>query len=179
MTEYKVSFRYAKAVIESAIKENLTDVLLNDFNLVKGIVISSKELKTFLKSPVIPETKKKKIISELFENQVNASTLNFLLFLVTKGRANLIIDIISQYEVQYNQLHGRIKVGISTAIEMNDDIKTKIVQKITDYTMKTVLPEFKIEESLKGGIVVQVEDWVFDGSLKSQLENLYNSLSKN
>ena len=179
MTEHKVSFRYAKAAIETAEKENLTDQLLIDLKYIRKNLLSSNELKTFIKSPVVTENNKKKLFNELFAEKVDHTTLNFVLFIIEKGRGAILIDIINNFEEQYNLLNGRIKVEINTAIELTEEMKKKIIDKITDYTKMEVLPEFNIQHSLKGGLLVKVEDWVFDATLKRQLDNLYYSLSEN
>jgi F-type H+-transporting ATPase subunit delta len=179
MTEQKVSFRYARAIIETAIADKVTDKLFNDFKIVEEIVSKSKELKAFLKSPVVPDNKKKGVITELFKDHISIMALNFIVFLVTKSRAELLLDIIAQYEVQYFKFNNKQKVDIISAIELNDDMKAKIISKISSNINMEVIPTFITEADLKGGIMVQIDDWVYDASLKSQLDNLFIQLSRN
>jgi len=62
-------------------------------------------------------------------------------------------------------------------VDLSDVIKLKIVQKIEKQTNKKVIPDFKINISMKGGLLVKIQDWVFDASLKNQLEILFKKLS--
>ncbi len=179
MTEQKVSYRYARAIIETAIADKLTDKLFNDFKVVEEIVSKSKELKTFLKSPVVPEAKKKAIVTELFKDHIDRMALNFITFLVTKGRSELLLDIIAQYELQYLKLNKKQKVDIISAIELTDEIRAKVLAKIAANIRMEIIPTFITEADIKGGIMIKIEDWVYDASLKSQLENLFNQLSRN
>jgi len=179
MTETRVSFRYARAIIETAIQENISDVLFKDFKYVLEVIEVSKDFKTFIRSPLIHENTKIKVIDELLPGKVSELTMTFLHFLVKKGRADLIIDIIAQYEKLYNIHNKRIKVDATSAIELNDEAKAKIVKTIEEYTKQTVLPNFMVQKDIKGGLLVRIEDWVFDGTLKSQLVNLFNKLSRN
>ncbi len=179
MTEKRVSSRYAKAIIETAKDANLTDLLFKDFLYIREVCNVSKELKSFIKSPIVNEHSKINVFDEVFGGKVNDITLNFIKFLVTKSRGDYLLFIIDEYEELYNKLNNRIKVEVTSAIELDEDEKKKIVDKIEENTKKTVLPDFKKKDELIGGLQVRIEDWVFDASLKSQLTELYDRLSKN
>jgi F-type H+-transporting ATPase subunit delta len=179
MTEQRVSFRYAKAIIETAEAEKITDLLYKDFMYVREVCEYSHELTTFIKSPIVHERDKKKVFKELFEKKINSVTLNFLNFLIEKSRANYTLDIIVQYEELYNKLNNKIKVDITTAVELEDAAKNKIVDKISDNTGKTILSNFNVKKEIDGGLLVRINDWVYDATLKRQLKNLYNTLAKN
>ncbi len=179
MTEQRVSYRYAKAIIETAESEKITDLLYNDFLYVRNICNSSHELTTMVKSPVVHDRDKVKIFKELFENKINSVTLNFLNFLIEKGRANYTLDIIVQYEELYNKLNNKIKVDITTAVELDEEAKNNIVKKIAENTGQTILSKFIVSKDIDGGLLVKIHDWVYDATLKSQLKNLYNTLAQN
>ncbi len=179
MSEQKVSLRYAKAIIETAEAEKLTDLLYKDLIFVRGICESSHELKVFIKSPVVHEKKKDRIIDEICKGKIDPITLNFLKFMITKGRGELILDVIEQYENLYFKLNNKIRVDITSAVELNEELKNEIIKKIAENTKQTVLPDFNIKKDIKGGLLVKIHDWVFDATLKSQLQQLYNRLSSN
>jgi F-type H+-transporting ATPase subunit delta len=179
MTEQRVSYRYAKAIIETAEAEKMTDLLYKDFMYVREVCDFSHELTTFINSPVVHERDKVKVFEALFKDKINPVTLNFLNFLIEKGRANYTLDVIVQYEELYNKLNNKIKVDITTAIELNDDAKKRIVKKISENTEKTVLSNFNVKKDIDGGLLVRINDWVYDATLKRQLKNLYNKLANN
>lgn len=177
MQEHRVSFRYAKALLESAIKEGVSEKILNDFQIVKLFFESSSELRTLAASPVVQLWKKRKAIEEIFKDEhISKMTLEFLLFLIDKRRGDLILSIISEYETQYNVANNRLSIQISSAVELNDKIKNDILDKITALTQKEILPEYTIDKSLKGGILVRIDDWIFDATIKNQLNNLHKIL---
>ena len=61
MTEYKVSFRYARALLEQAIKENSVEIIHNDFQKVSEVFASSRDLRNMVEKPRIPALEKARI----------------------------------------------------------------------------------------------------------------------
>ena len=178
MTEKIISYRYAKALLDLAVNEKLSDQIYYDFSKVEYTFKMSRELRSLTASPVFQIYRKRKIYQELFKEEgISDFTLNFLLLTIDKRRGELIPSIIKQYNKLYDELNNRLNVQITSAIELTDTIKEKVLNKLKEWTQKTILPEFKIDTTIKGGIVLKIEDWVFDASIKNQLENLYQELA--
>ena len=104
--------------------------------------------------------------------------MNFLILLIDKRRGELIISIIRQYEMQYNLLNNRLEADIISALELNDELKKQVIDKLHNWTKKTILPTFIVDEKIKGGLLVRIDDWVFDASVKHQLDTLFKKLSE-
>lgn len=177
MREQRVSQRYAYALLDTAIEESSAESTLNDLDTVEDIIETCKDLKAVTKSPVIQHWKKKKIFTEILQGQVQELTLNFILLLTEKNREGLIIDIIYQYRMLYDREFNRLNVDIHSASELNDLTKNKLLDKLAEITGKIILPHYKVNPSLKGGISVKIHDWVYDATIKNKLENLYESLA--
>lgn len=177
MTEQRVSTRYARSILETANQENITGRVLEDFYTVLEMIKASRELQNLIDSPIVQYWKKKKVFTELFSPVVSELTMKFINLLTEKRREKLISHIIIQYEKLYNKLNGRLPIEIFSAIELSDEIKNKITEKMKEKTGKTVLTSFIIDPSLKGGMLIKVDDWVFDASVKNQLEKLFEKLA--
>jgi len=177
MTEQKVSYRYALALLETAKLEGVVENIYNDLKFIRHTIEQSKDLKNLTFSPVIPFWRKKKIYEEIFSEKLNPLTMKFITLLSNKRRERLLPDICYQYEAQFDELNNILPVEIETAVDLSDLIKLKIVQKIEKQTNKKVIPDFKINKSMKGGLLVKIKDWVYDASLKNQLEILFKKLS--
>lgn len=177
MTEQRVSFRYARAVIDAAAKDGIADTIYKDFQVVQEFINSSKEFKTIMRSPVVPEHKKSEIIKTLFANRITDVSMNFFLFLVKKGRSNYMNDIIVQYNDQYDIMNNRLRIDVTSALELNEELKSKLIQKISDLTQKSIIPNYHIDSTVKGGMIIKVNDWVFDATLRNQLKNLFKTLA--
>lgn len=179
MLEKRVSFRYARALLDTASKEGLAGEVFKDVQKVRATLQASKELSSLTASPVFQLWKKKKIYKAIFEEEkISDLTLNFLILLLDKRRGELIPSIVRQYEMQYNLLNNRLEVDIISAIELTEQIKKKVIDKLTDWTKMTILPNYKIDAKIKGGLLVRIDDWVFDASVKHQLEKLFKKLTE-
>jgi len=180
MQEHKISLRYARALLESAKNEGIADKILEDLQKVKATFESSKELQRLVASPVFQTYKKRKILTEIFDEiKISKITLDFIMLLIDKRRGNLILDIISEFETQYNIANNKLPIEVISAIELNENEKQRIIERINQKTKMEVIPKYKIDESLKGGIIVKIDDWVYDASLKNQLKNLFKQLTEN
>lgn len=177
MIEQKVSTRYARAILITAQETGLTETVLNDFTFIVDVVGKSKELRSLIGSPLVRFWKKREIFKEIFEGQISELSMKFLMLLATKNREGLILSIACQYESQYNILNNRVKVKVVSATNLNDSLKAKIDAKLKALTGKIILYEYIIDPETKGGFKVFIDDWVFDASLKNQLQNLYEKLA--
>src|SRR5690606_118025 len=98
MKEQRVSLRYARALFETAKSTNSIEEVHKDFFLISEYIASSRELMVVLKNPIIQNWKKKKLLNELFKENVSKLTDNFLMLLTEKERINFLSDIIDYFE---------------------------------------------------------------------------------
>lgn len=178
MTEQKVSYRYAKAIIDAATKENQLEVIRKDFLSLIDIINQSKDLKNLIMSPIVQVYKKKKVFEEILKGHTSPLFLNFLLLVTEKRRENLIFVIHEEFTKIYNHMNNILPVTITTANALESKLTDTITSKLTEWTGKSIIPDYKIDKSIKGGIKVRIEDWVFDASLKTKLQSLYRELAE-
>lgn len=178
MTEQKVSSRYARALLDIADKEAITDKVIVDLDLVSEMIRSSKELNNLVQSPIVADWQKKKIFQELLSGKTQEVTLKFIELLIDKGREVLIENIIDRFLKLYDEKNNRVKIDVTSATELTDTLKSKIVAKLTEATSKTIIPTYFTDPSVKGGISIRVNDWVYDATLLTQLKLLKEDLKK-
>lgn len=176
MTEKKVSLRYAKAMFEVAKERNLLEVCYNDMQLIKSLLDSSRELKVLLKSPIINKNKKKGVLENLFKSRVSSLTYEFMNLLTDKQRESLIIDVVNQYDILYNVEKNIQVVNVTTAVELSETLKQKLVAKLTEVTGKIIQPQYSIQNEVIGGIMIRLDNWVYDATIAHQLQILRNQL---
>lgn len=178
MFEHRVSFRYAKAMLDLATERGIAESIYNEFEGVSLTLNMSRELRSLAASPVFQLNKKKKVFKEIFkEEHISDDLLNFLLMLIDKRRGDLIVSIAYQYRRLYDLKNNRLPVRIYSAVEIDESKKSMIIERISNITKKTVLPEFCIEPNLKGGLMLKIDDWVYDFTVKTQLDRIYNVLA--
>lgn len=179
MTEQRVSSRYADAILDTAKQDKLEDNVYEDFNYILNVINASKDFKTVLKSPIIYHWQKKNIFKDLFEEKISPLAFKFMLLLIDKKREALLDSIIKNYFAKYDELKNRLRVDVVSASDLDDSIKSKINTKLEDYTKKTIICNYRTNKDLKGGLQIKIDDWVFDASIRSQLELLRQRLADN
>ncbi|MGB0524580.1 MAG: ATP synthase F1 subunit delta [Flammeovirgaceae bacterium] len=177
MSEYRVSSRYAKSLIELAQEKNLLDQVKNDMVLFRDTCDQSRDLSLMLKSPIISHIKKAEILKSLFEGKVNELTFSFIDIVCKKTREFLLYPIAKQFLHQYNEVKGIQKATVISSTPLTVTAREAINKVVSEVTGKTVELEEKVDESLIGGYVLRVGDKQIDDSVKSRLKNLRAELS--
>ena len=77
-----------------------------------------------------------------------------------------------------NERRGIIEAEIKTVVKIPDKGKRELIEKLRRYTGKEIKPVFKVDKSIKGGVVAQIKDTIIDASIKRQLELLREQLGK-
>ena len=167
------SKNYAYALAELA-KDNVMSFenIKNDLNTVDEILQSSKELKRVLENITIPTETKNDIIEDVFKNHVNEKTVNFLKVITDKNKFNEFLDIKSEFENKYNEVNNLKNVEITSAIELSEEQKNRVVNKLSDKLNKDIIADWKLDENIIGGLIIKIDDNVINSSLKNKLEKL-------
>jgi F-type H+-transporting ATPase subunit delta len=180
MGHSKVGYRYAKALFDLALETGKVDDVQVDLTQINKV--NHKELSAILSSPVIGGEKKIAIFEAVFSNQVQPITISFFKLIFNKGRSVAIKDIIEAYFDKY-RLHKGIKVvEMTTAVSISDEVKQAIVKELQNINMlegKTIELREKVDASIIGGIVLQVDDKLFDASIKHDLQTIKRQFIKN
>lgn len=176
MFEKRISLRYARALFDVAESEKIEETLLKDFETLSEYLSISKDLFRMMNSPIVQHHKKTKIYEEIFTGKLSEVMLRFIQLLSVNHREFLLNSIIYQFKKIYNQKHGLLPIEVTSARDLDDTIQKELIERVAKFTGKKILPEFKLDTTMLGGVVVRIDDWVFDASMKTQLETLRNKL---
>lgn len=176
MIEERVSLRYARAIFDLAMEQNMAKQVYDDFALISETVRQTHELVVFIENPVIKPHKKIAVFEEMFKAKISQSTMKLLNTITEKGREILILNISKQYEKIYNQAFNRLPVNIVTASELDAQHKEQLLKKLADAFGKEILPTFTVDKSIIGGIKFHVADKIIDSSVKNKLDKLKHDM---
>lgn len=178
MYNFKVASRYAEALFSIAREQNLNREVLDDLDFLCDLMDNSNDFNMLIKSPVIPHSKKKRLFDEIFKNKVSQVTYYFILLLAAKGRESLLKNIRHSYLKLYNTAEGYIPVTITTATPLPLELQEKIVMNIHNLTKRKVLPQYKIDSDVIGGIMLGIDNWIYDATIKRKLYLLKEQLMR-
>lgn len=172
MSNSKVATRYAASFLSFSLEKNVFDRSLTDLNMVYKNLQQNKDLKVMLYSPVVKQESKLSVIEKIYKNNISDDTLNFLKFVIKKGRENFIIEILSKYLELADKHLGIVSVEIRTAFDFNQEQKELLQKKLEEILNKKVRANYTIDSTIIGGFVAKSGDTVFDASIKHQLSLL-------
>lgn len=180
MSAEKLSKRYAKALFEESISKNSLEAVHQDMQLLKKSITDSRELKLFLKSPIIQQQKKFDAVEAIYGGKVSAITSNMMKLLIMNSREGYADEIADAFIDLYNDHNNITHVNVITAIPMDaeqeDLIKTAIIKKIGQ--TKLVIHS-EVDPDILGGFIIDLGDTIFDASVRNKLSNIANELIYN
>ena len=178
MQNPRLATRYAKSLLDLAVERNSVEDTLKDMQLLNSICEQSHDFVVMLRSPVIPGDKKLNVVRLLLEGRnVSQLTQVFVNLLVAKGRESNLPEIATAFQEQYNTLKNIRTVKLTTAAAMTDGTMNSIKAKIAGF-MPADSIELKtmVDDSLIGGFVIEVEDKLYDASIKKSLNDFKNKV---
>jgi F-type H+-transporting ATPase subunit delta len=108
--------------------------------------------------------------------QVSQVLGNFFKLLVQKKRANILPDIAAVFQAMVDADNNMCQGTVVSAMELTPELSAKVKATLEKITGKQVVLTAQIDPSIIGGIVAKVGDLVLDGSIKSQLAGLKESI---
>jgi F-type H+-transporting ATPase subunit delta len=177
MVESRAAARYARALLSVSEETGQLEAVSQDVAVLQDLIENSREFFLFLKSPVVNTATKKRILAQLLEKKLGKAAFNFVNLLAAKGRESLLPQILIQFARLRDEKLGLIDVLVRSPRPLDADQSQNIARRLSRQTNKDVRLKERVEPELIGGIVLQFDDTVWDGSVKRQLELLRIRLS--
>ncbi|MCY4779842.1 F0F1 ATP synthase subunit delta [Sphingobacterium sp. UT-1RO-CII-1] len=172
MSIFTVASRYAKSLIELAEEQNNLDAVKSDVEAVISILKSNSELLAVLKNPIIAVDKKQNILAAIFKDKANQLIVAFFNILVSKGRSNILLDIMEEFIREYNEKKGIVKATVTSATVLSETNLAELQNKITQEVNAQVILKNIVDPTLIGGFIVRVGDRQIDVSIAGKLNKL-------
>ncbi|HPW66820.1 MAG TPA: ATP synthase F1 subunit delta [Salinivirgaceae bacterium] len=175
MDQSAIPVRYAKALFELSIEQNIEEDIYKDIIFVNQIIADNTDFLPILCSRAILQSDKIKILKEIIEPHVNELTYRFLKHIVRKRREVFITRMLLEFIKCYNQRHNIIQVTVKSAITLTSEHVDKIKNTISEQTGKTPIMSYSVDRALIGGYQVFIDDRFYDMSVKGMLNKIEQS----
>lgn len=172
MSEHRVAYRYALALLGVAEEAKALDQVSQDLASLELLLKESRDFDVFLKSPVVSREKKLRVLKELFDGKLGTTVTNFLQTITTKGREGILPEIVAQFHRLRDERMGILNVTARTVVPFKPEQERLLVSQLEVATKKKIRISYVIDPSLRGGFTVQHEDTVWDASVQRQLDRL-------
>jgi F-type H+-transporting ATPase subunit delta len=167
---------YAEALFEAGKDKGKLDALQSQLAQFADAVDGNRDLQVFLFSPYLSSQEKVKGLERAISG-AEPELSNFLELLIEKGRMPEVFRIRRELDQLWKQENKRIDVTVTSAVELDPAVVGKIGTEVERQTGEKVELSSKVDDSILGGIVLQVGNMVLDASIRSRLEKLRKSVA--
>lgn len=173
-----VARRYGQALYELAEEKGSLDTVAADAAELRRAWTQSEELREVMARPEIAPEEKKAIWKDLLADSADPDLRSLLYLLTDKNRLNFLTEILDFFERLLRQRSGEVMASVCTAQPLRAEQEEELKQSLSRMLDKKVTLQVTVDEALLGGLVVRVEDRMFDGSLRSRLTGLTERMQK-
>ena len=171
--------RYAKAVLAIGTENKNLEKMGADLRSLSKAMKDSAELQSVLTNPAIRRADRRRVIDGLL-SAIGAQPLtkNLVYLLLDSERMSSVPDISREVDAMIEARSGQITAEVISAKPLEIAQLTEITVALEKLSGKKVTVTKREDASLLGGVVAKLGDKVYDGSLRTQLRNLRDELSK-
>jgi F-type H+-transporting ATPase subunit delta len=172
-----LSKRYATALVEIAQEQNALDKYAGDLDSLSKLVEESRDFREILMNPVFTRDDKKKIAGPVLKKMgADPMVINFVYLLIDRKRIDQLTGIEKAFRAKVDEIRGITRGQIISAEPLGAAELGRVTDILAKVTGKQVMVTTKVDPSLIGGLVARVGDMVFDGTIRTQLNQLKESL---
>ncbi|HAN18889.1 MAG: ATP synthase F1 subunit delta [Bacteroidetes bacterium GWC2_33_15] len=170
MYHSQINIRYAKAILLIAKEKGIQENIKNDAEFILSSVNSSDDFMLLLEHPAIKPSEKIKAFEALFKSNIDNLTISFLKLIIQNKREIYLKRILQNVIDIYKKDFGIKPVVITTAYTLNDEEITHLKSAIEKKLNSPVELTDKVDDSIIGGMIIQIEDKELDVSVRNQLQ---------
>lgn len=178
MRESTIARNYAEALFESGEKIGKAEEFADLIGGLAAAIESEESIKVALESPMVPKTVKLHVLKKTFEGRAPDQFVRFLGAVVKRGRLRIIPAISVEYALLLDEKFNRVHAKVTLAREPDKNLKQEIVEKLSAFLGKDVIPHYRVNENILGGVQVRVGDLMMDGSILRKLKTLRRKMLK-
>ena len=166
---------YAQALFELAQEQNDLSAWSDQLELLSAIA-SDDTTRELINNPHIDSSQITQLFDSVAGDRINDSGKNLVRLLVKNSRIEVLPEIAQAYAERRAEAESVVEAEMITASEIGADQQQQFVDVLQKKLGRTVQLEFGVDEELIGGAIIRAGDWVIDGSVKAQLEQLVGAI---
>ncbi|MBQ8174058.1 MAG: ATP synthase F1 subunit delta [Clostridia bacterium] len=168
----EISREYASALFALAREDGAEEEYAKGLAAISAAFVKTPKYVDFLSSHGIPKEERISALFAVFSGRVPTHVLSFLSLLCEKGRMREFADCVEAYEALLREWKQTSMAEVVSAVELTEGEKAKLLKKLESVCGHAVVAEYRVDESLVGGVSVTVDGKVMDGSLRRRLQEV-------
>ena len=171
--------RYSLALYELAEESNLVSQIEMNSESILNLIRISVDFNNLIKDPTVSRNELTNVINKIFDNlKIQNLLKNFTNFLIIKRRFFFIEQILNNFIEICSEKRGELKTEIRSAKNLSNDEINNIKDELSKHFTSKIKLDYKYDESLIGGLIVQVGSTMIDTSIKNKLQQIENKMMK-
>ncbi|WP_224244899.1 ATP synthase F1 subunit delta [Hyalangium gracile] len=180
MVNVSIARRYARALLDVAAEGNRTDAVADQLATFVKAFEQSRELSDLLLNPAYNTTQRSQVVEAIMKmmGNVEPALANTLRLLVERNRLTYLPDIARVYRDLADARAGRVRGHVTSASKLPADALEQLRKNLQQLTQRDVILESRVDPALLGGVSAQVGSVLYDGSVRTQLEQMRRQLKQ-
>ncbi|MBI4963938.1 MAG: F0F1 ATP synthase subunit delta [Desulfomonile tiedjei] len=169
--------RYARALVEIGQERNALEKYGQDLTTLAQMMEASRDFSEVLISPVFTKEDKKRIAGEVLKQaDTDPMVINFVNLLIDRKRIDQLPGIDKAFKEKVDEINGITRGQVTSAQALDESELGRVTEVLSKMSGKKVLVTTSVDPGLIGGLFAKVGDMVFDGTIRTQLNQLKESL---
>lgn len=173
-----IARRYAKALMDLGVADGNYERLGRELGALARVIKSSPELVATMTNPAFARDEREKVLRAVLQ-RIGASqtVVNATRLLLDRERVAQVPDISRELDVMIDEKAGRVAAQVTSATPLDPSQQQRLTAALERMSGKKVQMQVATDAALLGGVVAQVGDTIYDGSLRTQLEKMKQTLA--
>ena len=167
---------YAQGLLSIARAEGHLERVEDELFRVARAFESNENLRTTLTDAAIPVDRRLGVVEDLLAQRATPFTTAAVAFVVAAGRARDLPAIADAFVAAAAEVRQEAVAEVRSAVPLDADQQARLAEALGKATGKRVAVKVIVDPSVLGGLVARVGDTVIDGSVRSRLEQLKESV---
>ena len=174
-----VSKRYARALVLLGQERDLLDQFRDELGRLVQAFGVEKRLALLLQSPSLEKAKKDAVLADLVALlKLSGEVSNFLGLLQSKDRLRYLPQIERDFCRLADEVSGVQRVRVHSAVALQDDERDALSATLAARSGRQVVLEEYCDPALIGGLQVELDGLVLDGTVRTQLERIAETITE-
>ena len=168
----KFARTYGSALFDLAKEEGIDSRILQDLVMISDAIDQIPGYLRLLQSPALGSEERSALIDEAWKDSVHAYSLNFLKMLCDKEKAGEFSECADEFRQLFNREHGIVPAKLTSAVPLSDDITDRLIAVLEKKTGKKIELSVETDESIIGGLRLDIDGMRYDGTVSGHLEEI-------
>ena len=173
-----LSVRYARALLKSALEQHIEEKVYQEMLTLYQSYLKVPNLRFTIDNPMLEKSKKKSLLITASGGTVSSLTERFIALVLNEDRESTLQFMAASYVTLYRKHKNITRGRLITAVAVTPEIEKKMRQRVESRTQGTVEFETEVNPDIIGGFILEYDTFRMDASVKSQLNNILNTLKK-